>query len=773
MEVKIPRTVFFAFLFYLLLLCSFYSSHFWHSFALKEESVSYALLSYDRLIGENSKACFSLSITASNLTEKKQDNIIVSANEKILLAERIPIGESSVKEYCFETSQLSKENLIRISIGSEQLFYELKKTTKLTKTSPELLLSQEVTSLPGKKAEIKFSVKNFPTNKIAPVEITVNNKLDHRAYPKKTDENFTERIELETGLNRVRVSVLGISKEMEVEHEMPFTLPLLAGLFLIAIALFALHSFVFAKQGFIGGAALSMASVIVLFIANAFFLSLLSLLNTYSFVVLVLIELLFLSFLFRKNFSLQEIQSRKLGFNLIEAIIVLFFFFVTLFLPLIVPSHQTGWSVYYERQANTVAQNFGIPLMDELSYLGRNFTFTPGYFLFEGALYWLTGSLNEQLFALTMAFSNLFFFLSALFLASRLGLDRNRRVLFLVFLSMSTFVFTTFTLTPRHGIALSLLFISLALTLGKKRWWYASIFLGIGFFVQLPLAVFFLFLSPLLMRKIDWKKIAKVFTLAFTILIPLYAFIPLSSGIPFQIMPRVWGYLISLPPYSLFQNPGILFLFFAFFLLFELMQFYSKKSDWDNYKKKLFAGVIVSLCIQVIVSSRWDLVTAVSIAAFLSYSLKKYEKELTRFTCFLFGLVLLFGLFLAMAVFPYFTYSQQVQDALLALKENSSTRDRILCDPFYGHKIAFESERITLADLMVEYADPEKLNDSYKFLGEEDYSILEKYSINHVFAENRFIHSSLLETEKSKDLIEFEEMDKFYSNSLISIHRKR
>jgi len=770
---KIPVKALLPAMLFFLLLLAFYSSFQWHSLAAGRESVSYSLRSYDRLVEEDGEACFSLAVEANNVSEKRAETLLAAAGDKTLLAGKIEVFEDSLQEYCFNAAGLPGESLVEVSIGRETLFYRLEKAAGIGEKMPVLSFSEPAVEISPGSAIIEFSVENFPMHKIAPVEIFVNGELDHRVYPARGEQEFRERIELGEGKNTVRIESLGASAETTAEYTGRFTLPLAAGLFLIAIAFFVFHAFVFGSRPVIEGAALSLASIVALFILNGFLLNAALVLSTYSFVLLLLAELLALAFMFRENLSLGSVSLKELRPGVLELVVILFFVVVTLFLPLASPSHQTAWSVYYERQANTVAEGFAVPITDGLSYLGRNFTFTPGYFLFEGALYWLTGGLQGQLFALTLAFSNLFFALSALFLAGRLGLGRKASALFIVFLSMGTFAFTTFTLTPRHGIALSLLLVALALALGKRKWWNSSVFLGIAMFIQLPVAVFYLLLCPLLAKKADWKRVGKIFIGAFLLFVPLYAIIPLANGVPFQIVPGTWGYLISLPFYSLFENPGILFIFFAFFLLFELVRHFTGKSEWDKYRKKLFFAVILSLVLQVLASSRLDLVSGVLVAAFLAYSMEKYKKELSLFACYLFGLVLLFGLFLAVSEMYNYTYSQPLEDALAALGENSSSSDRVLSDPYFGHQIAFKSRRVTLSDLMVEYADLDKFLDSYGFLKDRDYSVLEKYGIGLVFAEKHVVHSSVTSSERTKEPIEFREMDKFYSNSQISIHRKR
>ena len=553
----------------------------------------------------------------------------------------------------------------------------------------------------------------------------------------------------------------------EIEEDESVTLPWFAGLFLLALAFFAFNSFVFGKHSLVSGSALSLALIYCLLAVNAFVLDFMGLLAAQSAAVAFLVEILLLAFYFRENFSLKEIKEEKI--NLVEIGLVLFFLAVTIALPLFLPSNQTAWSVYYERQSNTIGTNYGIPAVDELSYLGRNFTFAPGYFLFGGSLHWFTGALGQELFALSMAFSNLFLLFSALFFAKRIKLERKYAALFVAILVMSTFVFTTITLTPRHAVALSLAFVSLGLFLGKEKRWLASFFLGIGFFTQIPLMAFWPFLALVFAGKKEWKEITKVFALALAIFAPLYAFIPLNNGLPFQSMSTTWGYFISLPVISLFSNPGIQFIFLCAFLGFELFLFYAKKAKWSERKKQLLAIVALSALIQVFVSSRWDFVLAIMIASFIAFALQEYGRQFSEFAEFAASLILLMGLFLVATTMPDYILSEPMQQSFNWIAGNSAPQDIVLSDPYYSHMIALHSERPLVSDLMVEYADPEMLGDSYRFFEEKDYSILEKYNVSLVFAENRFIHSSLVETENKE--IEFIELDKVFSNDLVSVHR--
>ena len=93
-----------------------------------------------------------------------------------------------------------------------------------------------------------------------------------------------------------------------------------------------------------------------------------------------------------------------------------------------------------------------------------------------------------------------------------------------------------------------------------------------------------------------------------------------------------------------------------------------------------------------------------------------------------------------------------------------------MIDPLYGHSITFFTERKVLADLAVEYAPEEKILDSFKFLEEKDYSILDKYDIRWTFNEAYFVNKHAIDHKLLDREVEFEELDKVFTNGTMNIH---
>jgi hypothetical protein len=75
-----------------------------------------------------------------------------------------------------------------------------------------------------------------------------------------------------------------------------------------------------------------------------------------------------------------------------------------------------------------------------------------------------------------------------------------------------------------------------------------------------------------------------------------------------------------------------------------------------------------------------------------------------------------------------------------------------------------------MADLAVEYAPEKMLQENFRFLEEKDYSILNKYNIDWVFSQKNFINRKAFGNKPLDYELEFEKIDKVFSNALINIH---
>ncbi len=755
----------FGLVLFALLAIALISAQYWHSITVKQESVSISLREFDIYPEENSKSCFTLAIDSANLKEEREIAITAKLNSKQVLSDSLKVfKEEKEKKYCFEAKDLNEKNIVEVTAGKEKLFYHLKKGIK-TKTKPEIKIEKI------EKNTLYLYIKNFSLQEYTPIEIFVNNQLDHRVYPTKKEQHFEEKISLKPGKNTVQLKFMGQSNEIDFFNNEHFSMNPFIGIPFFLFGLFVFMGFVFSKRNFFEKIALSFTALLSLFIADMLFLDFFGLLHPMDFSIAVFTDFILIMLLFRKNFSLSKLSLKKEEIPFSALIAVFLIVFCSIAVHLFTPSYFTHFNVYYERQSNFISENGFIPRSDSLSYLGRNFSFVPGYFLVEGALSLLTGLQGKELFALTLAISNVFLFFSCLFFARTLKFSKEHSMLFFVFLSTSTFIFSMLTVTPRHAIALSFLLTTIALLLKYKNKITTALLLALTGFIQIPALLWFAFIAPSVQKKTEWKPFVKTFAIGLIAFAVLFLPVLLANGFPQQSRPTEWGYLIRLPLPFVLSDLGILFILFASTTILLLFNAWLGKKWKDKFAKKLFCIALISILIQAIISSRWNLVSSVIIALFLTSVISANKKTAQEFYSAIAGIILL-GLYIAFLSFPFFTLTEQTIAPMQFLKQNTSTQEFVLADPFYSHAIAFISKRGTLADLCVEYADEQKLADSYEFLKTGNTSILKKYHINTVFNNKRIINEKVVDNKPAEKDIEFPELEKIYANEQFFVHRK-
>ncbi|MCD6478580.1 MAG: hypothetical protein J7L44_01695 [Candidatus Diapherotrites archaeon] len=755
------------------LLASVFFSNYWHAFAYKRGSISLALYSFQKAASE--KECFELLIIPENLEQAEQE-LRIYLDSKEVLRKNILISEKQKEKFCFDLSDVNYgKHFAEVFLGNRKLFYGFEKVKHAETSTPEIEI------IGAQNNVLHFRVKNFPQSVYVPIEIWVNDKLDHAVYANAKEQEFREKLTLEKCINKVTIKALGSESTVEVPgeaHKSNWVLGILVLLLGVVVFVF----FVFPREELFARFALSIASTLALFVFIGLILGFLKRFALFELLVCYGSALILIAFFFRKRFALAE---QKLSFNTlqkelsIEAILVaVFFIYLAIFYGMFIPSHKTYFNIFYERGTAQLLENAGLPAIDELSYLGRSFTFIPGYFYIEGSFGLLTGLERLQLFALTLCFASIFFLFATIALAKGLKL-KNSAMLFPVFLAMSTFIFSTLTLTPRHCIALSFLMVALLLLL-KKRFALALITLFAALLVQIPNAVFFLAIAPftLMVAKqgISIRKAiigtAKPLAIACLLFSITYIALFWHAGLPYQIVPHRWGYLISLGPLFVLADPGILFFLFGFFVALEIFFIFKGYARLTKEKKLLFIASMLALSIEAFVSTRFVLVSAFFIALFICYFIESYPKKFSELFTMMLAFTLLLGIYIAIILSQSFTVGPEVDAATRFLKQYSSSNENVLADPYFAHLIAYDSGRRTLADLMVEYADEAKFSDAYRFLKEKDYNILEKYNIALVFSEKFLINEDVVENKPLAKELEFEKLAKIFTNERISIHRK-
>ncbi|MEM4663256.1 MAG: hypothetical protein QXM75_04510, partial [Candidatus Diapherotrites archaeon] len=733
---------------FLVLLLSAVSSIYWHSFSYKQPVLSMALYSFDKKAEK--VACSEVLLMPENTgTLSKELRFYIDSKE--VMRKKVSLEENKIKKetFCADIIGISEgKHFAEIALDDKRLFYTFEK-----QQSSEKQFGHTLKIISVEKDSISFEVKNFPESVYAPVEIFVNGNFEKAVYPSKPDEQFNEKINLQEGKNEIKVSALGLSATVQYEKEKSTNL-LLFSILLIIAGLFVFANFVFAKEELYSKFALSFFATSSLLIALGTLLGMFRLFNLPFLIGSYISAIALFAFLFRKNFALKRENFRLNEFFKgvsIEAIVLIgFFLYVCLLYQWFTPSHTTNFNVFYERGTRQVIENSGLPKNDEKSYLGRPFTFVPGYFYLEGAFSIFTGLQDTGLFALTSTFATIFFVFSSIAFAKSLGI-KKAAIMMPVLFSMNTLIFTFITLTPRHIIAFSFLLIALMLFV-KKKWLLGSTAIFFGMMMQIPLALFYLFSAPFiglfLSKDIKLKGLAivvlKPFALAFSLFCILYAMLFISAGFPYQIMPEDWGYLIRFGPAILLVEPGILLFLFILLLLLEGIWLMRKETKLTREKKILLAACLASMAIQSAITQRFNLVSAIFTAVFVAYFLEYYKSKFTELFTVAVALLLMAGLYIALILVHGFTTSLQSQAGVNYLAKYSSDSENVLADPLYGHLIEHTARNKVLADLMVEYADEQKLKDAYEFLKENNMSILEKYDIKLIFSERFLVNEKVV-----------------------------
>lgn len=739
---------------------------FWHSFpAVVFSTTSLFLEEYPVKAYGGEQSCLTAHFHIPENVMLQTANLRVFSEETPLFFERFDVlGKDFTKKACFDATALKTgDNKIEVLAMGKTLFFHLE---KIEGTRPGVKqASIEGVSL--SQDSVAFAVRDFDGLSFKPVEIWVNQRLDHAVYPEKGTESFSERIGMEPGLNQVTISFDGKTVSRQFEKPGFPSLPFPLGIALLVISFFLFGCSLFPKQDLVEKIALSMAIVFLIVITLVFALNYIGILGFYTVTGSFLGIILLLLFLSRKNLAFSKASFTKLS-PLIAVTLCLFFVAPVVF-QFFSFTDVTYWNKFYERQSDLILQQNSIPVWDNLAYFGRTYSFSPGYFVLEAGIGWITGLRSQPLFAAMLFFANAFLFLSILYLGKSLHLSDKKAALFALFVAMSGFLISAMSYSPRHVFSFAFFLLALAFTIKHDKPLVTGLFLAAMAFIQFPLLVFFPLFYLFIAKKVHFKRLAKSF--AFALVFTLLLMLPnlLLYGLPFQASPEDWGYLIDYSFYYWFIDIVAILIFFVLFSLADLV-----KGRVENgfYAKKLLFGFVAGTLIQLFVIYRWNILTTTTLALLIVVLFPKkkladsvVERILSLLAIVAFGF-LLFGM-------SYLNVHEIVTTPVSFVAERTSTDARILSDPMFGHDITSVAQRPVLADLRVEYADSEKLEDAYLFLETKDYSILGKYDISYTFNQVDYIHKQAIGGQPKYGIIEFYPLDKIYSNGFIFVHRVR
>ena len=765
-------TLLYLFLIFIILALVF--SSFWGVLRYNElSSTNVFFENFDRKVTQGSDFCFKFIVETENMIKASPmlgiyiNDVLIDQNKIYLVGEKDFFGRGYShfeKDTCYSSALLNNgNNVVKINFGEKEIFFNVEKVDSFQKE--EFALTDLNITNGG---VVSFSILFNNVHAYEPVEIFVNGVLDHKVYPVQGENNFIENVDLTEGKNSILVKFRDTTLEGEVEFIPAQRMDFYAGLILFIFGFFIMVFFVYAKEDFVYKIALSIMSLLSLMIAIGFALNLVGMLSLFSFITIFIIALIVLLAFYRKNFSFTKLKRKEITdfshpfFMLIFVGVVI----VTLAFNVFTVTNYSYWNTYYERQSDGLIQNFSQQNFDELSYLGRDVGFIPGYFFLEAGVAWIFGIDGVALFAVVFAIANVLFIFALFALGKSLGFSKNRIPIFYFLLWAENFIRASLIVSPRHALSLSFFLIAMALLIANRKKVASGISLGFAAFIQTPVFAAFPFLYFIISRKINLRDLLKVLIIAAVIFVIFVLPIFLNLGMLSQAEKSNWGYLLSYTPVALFMDIGPLLIFFLLFTVFDI---FKKDFEWDFYKAKLLIASIIGLIFLMFISARWNIFCTIGLAVFIVLAIPEKSLKNKHFVRLLAVLILLFALLTATGI-----HTSQISNAQLSpfnyLGEFSSSQENVLADPMFGHDIAFFSERKVLADLAVEYAPEEKLVDSFNFLVDKDYSVLTKYDIRWVLNQNHYINREAAGGIYSETPVEFDKLDKVYTNDLMYIH---
>jgi hypothetical protein len=732
----------------------------WHSLSeiTKTRFLAIQLERYDYAVPVNEQACFS-AIIKSNWRDEAYANTLILVNDSVMKAERLELYNHEPKfarfEACVPPHALKDgENVIKILIKGREFKQD--------------------------KSVFFHVVKDLRIKNKRTIKLGANTSVDEELNNSKKYLALTQSEYKESAAQK---------NNMLMQH-----LVAILGITLLILLVILILTITAEGKNVVKDFALTFALLFSLLTFNGFLLDLAGIFNRTAILYLILAETMLASvwIAYRHRGKLRTLHrafKKALSTRPAEIVAIItthcsrlfvtytgLALFILLFLMfgfhLLSQSHYSFFNVYYERITNMAIAEQSMPRFDPLSYLGRPLTFFPGYFYLEGTLGHLTGLQHTPLFALMLGFSTIFLFFAALMFAESIGVNRNLRGLFFVMIVSSGFVFSTVTVTPRHATTLAMILVACALVVKHARPWMGGLIAGAATLIQLPAALFYWLLNIVFVKKRNLGNIMKASAITLVFAGVFFLWFVSIFGPPKQAKPTTWGYLIKMPPLVLLADQGLLLLAFLSMLVVTLT--FLRPARINGMHRRVLVASFVFLVAELTVSSRLNILASIFTASFVTLSFQKlkdaYPRASTRRVLLkLVQLHVFVGAVLALLLISVSTINAPELDAIEYMKNRSAADARVLADPMLGHAITYLAKRPVLADLMAEYAPERKLDDAYRFLQEQDYTILEKYNISYVFTAKWHIFSKILPGKQGKG-VEFEKLDKLYDNGFTVIH---
>ena len=451
----------------------------------------------------------------------------------------------------------------------------------------------------------------------------------------------------------------------------------------------------------------------------------------------------------------KDIRFPEIGRN--EMIVMGAFILLTLATQLYLFSHNSPWSVYYDRQVETTYSQNALVSYDPLSYLGRPFTFVPGYILTKASFSWLSATFPTEAFFVFQVIGNLFLLSSIFYLGRTLKFDDRKITIMAMFILSSLFIFGWLIIALLHLYALAIFITALALALKDRP--ASGLVAGLSGLFHASFLIAFPVLLFALQKKTNLKSVIAFTVIAVIGFFAFYSPTIVQYGLPTEIQKEDWGYLIR----GNVINLGTMSAGFLSLAVIPALYFGFKRN------RKLTIATLLIIAAFLLLSYRVNFILAVLTSVLFVSTFKLKSKLVIAI------LALLFVMSLSLNLVTYNGESLDKPETapFLWIKSVSGNNSRILVEPFFGHVSNYYSERPSLADLYVEYASDEKYTDALAFIQTGSMDILAKWNISYVVTMHSATIVRIAEFKYYPNEIEFEELDKPYTNLYFNVHQRR
>ncbi|QLJ53419.1 MAG: hypothetical protein Sv326_1244 [Candidatus Fermentimicrarchaeum limneticum] len=421
------------------------------------------------------------------------------------------------------------------------------------------------------------------------------------------------------------------------------------------------------------------------------------------------------------------------------------------------------WGAYYYRNVQNALEQGNTLFYDDLSYLGRNFTYPPVFFQIASEISLLLGATNYESIRLPFHLFVVFVYAVSMYLLFRNFKTWQQRVAGASLFATHAFVMIFSATVTLHVVAYT--FMNISLLLLEKRESVLKILSVVFLSVALSAHPTSIVLFPVYVYavgrfKIDWDRFKNAaITLVTASFLSLIFYLPLFiiNGLPYETASNLWGYFLSYGFVGVLYDMQFLLPLVLITSLFAVIR-----------KPFQLAALLLVLAVLVnaFIAFRVNLIVTIMLSFLFPMVFGEKLKDalvLSVFFVFILANMLLIPvLFSGTTRWCRWVYADDMCTKPMQFIDTfTSTGERVAINPEYGHLETYIGQRKVLADLYVEYAPSDKFYAEYNFYEKADPTYLEGYNI------------TLLVLDDTDHLRDIEDADRVYDNGFVHMYRER